>query len=173
LSIVESAQDAPAESTSTSNSSSARPAGSRRPRLTQEEQREIARLYSESGTSTSAIRERFGIGESSLYRVLQQQNVALRGRSSTSGQSTQTDSKPAAKRQAAPRRAAVAAPRRAAVAAPRAAARPRPTVAAVSGQRFAVHFKGEQVVQAADIEDAIRLVSAIGQVEILSVSRER
>ncbi len=167
MSIVESVQDESVESTPPATASSARAAGSRRPRLTQDEQREIARLYSESGTSTSAIRERFGIGESSLYRVLQQQKVSLRGRTSTSGQSTRTASRPATRRRSASRRAAVAAPRstarqRAAIA----------TVAAPTGQRFAVHFKGEQVVQAADIQDAIRLVSAGGQVEIVSVSRE-
>src|SRR5919199_3171776 len=58
----------------------ARASGGTRRRLSSEQQREIARLYSATGAPTAEIRERFGIGESSLYRVLQKHGVALRGR---------------------------------------------------------------------------------------------
>src|SRR4051794_38606013 len=54
---------------------------SRRPRLTPEELGEIARLYTEEAASPSELRARFGIGDSSLYRMLQKQGVTLRGRS--------------------------------------------------------------------------------------------
>ena len=64
----------------------------RRPRLTTDQQREIARLYTVDGASTDAIRERFSIGDSSLYRVLQKQRVPLRGRrGSASAPATSAD----------------------------------------------------------------------------------
>src|SRR5919202_1615530 len=51
----------------------------RRRRLTQEEQREIARLYAEPNASAHDIRERYGIGDSTLYRVLSRFGVSRRG----------------------------------------------------------------------------------------------
>jgi len=60
--------------------STSRPDGRRRRRVTKDEAREIGRLYAETRTPTSEIRERFGIGDSSLYRIVQQQGVSLWGR---------------------------------------------------------------------------------------------
>src|ERR1700674_4875827 len=58
--------------------------GSRRPRLSPAEKREITRLYGDTSTSTSEICVRLGIGESSLYRVVQLQGLPLRGRTASS-----------------------------------------------------------------------------------------
>ena len=44
--------------------------GSRR-KLTEEQEREVTRLYAETETPVSEISKRFGIGESSVYRVAQ------------------------------------------------------------------------------------------------------
>ena len=44
------------------------PARSRRRRMSEDEAREIARLYAEDSASTAEIRQRFGIGESSGLR---------------------------------------------------------------------------------------------------------
>jgi hypothetical protein len=41
--------------------------GGTRRRLTPEQQREVARLYGDTETPTTEIRERFGIAESSMY----------------------------------------------------------------------------------------------------------
>src|SRR5438270_1282401 len=57
--------------------------GSRR-KLTEDQEREVTRLYAETETPVSEISKRFGIGESSVYRVAQRHGAALRGRSTTS-----------------------------------------------------------------------------------------
>src|SRR5215470_10058076 len=56
--------------------------GSRR-KLTEEQEREVTRLYAETETPVSEISKRFGIGESSVYRVAQRHGASLRGRTST------------------------------------------------------------------------------------------
>jgi transposase-like protein len=63
----------------------------RRPRLSPDEKREVARLYADTSTSTSEICARLGIAESSLYRIVQRQGLPPRGRtvSSTSSDTTQ------------------------------------------------------------------------------------
>jgi transposase-like protein len=71
----------------------------RRRRLSHDEALEIARLYGATSTPTSEIRERFGIGDSSLYRIVQRQGIALRGRTASSTQpNTQRAQTPAARR---------------------------------------------------------------------------
>src|ERR1051326_630627 len=62
-------------------------AGTRR-KLTDQQEREVTRLYSETETPVSEISKRFGIGESSVYRVAQRHGAALRGRTSTSASSS-------------------------------------------------------------------------------------
>jgi len=88
LSIVNGSHDTSAESSTEALASATRPAGSRRRRLSPDEERDIARLYADTSMTTSEIRERFGIGESSLYRVVQRHGVGLRGRSVSSAKST-------------------------------------------------------------------------------------
>src|SRR5215472_8193017 len=58
--------------------------GSRR-KLTEDQEREVTRLYAETETPVSEISKRFGIGESSVYRVAQRHGASLRGRTSTGG----------------------------------------------------------------------------------------
>lgn len=52
----------------------------RRRKLTEEQEREVTRLYAETTTPVSEIRSRFGIAESSVYRVSQRHGAPLRGR---------------------------------------------------------------------------------------------
>src|SRR5579871_6417027 len=56
-----------------------------RRKLTDEQELEVTRLYAETQTPVPEISKRFGIGESSVYRVAQRHGAALRGRTSTSG----------------------------------------------------------------------------------------
>src|SRR5579864_215092 len=56
--------------------------GSRR-KLSEDQEREVTRLYSETETPVSEISKRFGIGESSVYRVAQRHGAKLRGRTAT------------------------------------------------------------------------------------------
>jgi transposase-like protein len=81
LTVVEEGQEASSESTQELNGAATtrRP---RRPKVSLDEGREIARLYADGSMPTSEIRARFGIGESSLYRIIQQQGTPLRGHSS-------------------------------------------------------------------------------------------
>jgi len=79
LSTVEIGEDRSAESGKELPASTTRRGGARRRRITQGEEREIVRLYADNSTSTAEIRLRFGIGDSSLYRVVQRHGVALRG----------------------------------------------------------------------------------------------
>ena len=57
-------------------------AGTRR-KLNEEQEREVTRLYAETDTPVSEISKRFGIGESSVYRVAQRHGASLRGRTAT------------------------------------------------------------------------------------------
>jgi transposase-like protein len=53
--------------------------GTRR-KLSEDQEREVTRLYAETDTPVSEISKRFGIGESSVYRVAQRHGASLRGR---------------------------------------------------------------------------------------------
>src|ERR1700694_2805240 len=61
--------------------------GTRR-KLNDQQEREVTRLYAETETPVSEISKRFGIGESSVYRVAQRHGAALRGRTATSSAAT-------------------------------------------------------------------------------------
>src|SRR6266852_7048846 len=65
-------------------------AGTTRRKLSDQQEREVTRLYAETETPVSEISKRFGIGESSVYRVAQRHGAALRGRSSTPTSSAST-----------------------------------------------------------------------------------
>src|SRR3979411_432855 len=58
-------------------------ASTTRRKLSDTQEREVTRLYAETETPVSEISKRFGIGESSVYRVAQRHGAALRGRSTT------------------------------------------------------------------------------------------
>ena len=145
----------------------AKASGGTRRRLTPEQNREIARLYGETATPTPEIRERFGIGESSLYRVLQKQGVSLRGRatSASGGAAAGTPTSGAGPRsRGRPRRdASVAAhvqgARRTAVSQNRAT------------RQFRVRFEGQRVFEARDIRDALRQAEAFGASSIVEIAR--
>src|SRR3981189_2359747 len=54
-----------------------------RRKLSDQQEREVTRLYAETETPVSEISKRYGIGESSVYRVAQRHGAKLRGRSTT------------------------------------------------------------------------------------------
>jgi transposase-like protein len=72
-----------------------RATGTRR-RLNDQQEQEVARLYAETETPIADISRRFGIGESSVYRVAQRHGAALRGRTATSSKSSSPDTRAAA-----------------------------------------------------------------------------
>src|SRR5919199_4452113 len=141
--------------------------GGTRRRLTSEQQREIARLYSETGTPTAEIRERFGIGESSLYRVLQKHGVSLRGRATSPADGAASGTLTTAvgsRSRGRPRRGASVASH-----VPGASK----TAATQAGGRlqFRVRFEGHRVFDARDLRDALRQAEALGATDIVEVTR--
>jgi transposase-like protein len=175
--------------------------GSRRPRVSLDEQREIARLYADTSMSTWEICAQLGIGESSLYRILQQQGVPLRGRTGAAQKrTTRPASATSMKRKRAPaaRRLAVlpvesappttAGSERSGSTAPatrgrparrNSAAQPRTLASAAAlaqpsrnGNRFRIRYQGERVFEALTIQDALRQAESLGATEIMRVARE-
>src|ERR1700674_1428491 len=72
-------------------------AATTRRKLNDSQEREVTRLYAETETPVSEISKRFGIGESSVYRVAQRHGAKLRGRSATTAKpAAAADAKPAA-----------------------------------------------------------------------------
>jgi transposase-like protein len=196
LTVVEDAQEARSASARGSAPDGATSRGSRRSRVSLDEQREIAALYADASVPTSAIRARFGIGESSLYRILQQHGVALRGHS---GAATAPARKPApaaktrrkhavssellgaatattsvAERASATTRVARGRrARRTVAAAPRT---PATSVAGLkvssNGSKFRIRYLGERVFEAPNIQDALRQAMSLGATEVMAVARE-
>jgi transposase-like protein len=182
LSIVEGIQNTSAENASAIRASAVRPAGSRRRRLSPDEQRDIARLYANTSMPTSEIRERFGIGESSLYRVVQRHGVALRGRTDSSTKPTSPRTRaagPQGQRSSEASGAKLAASRSRSTRGVAAAEGTRSLDDSASSrtgsgarQRFRIQFQGEVVVEAADIRDALRQAESLRPTVITAVARE-
>jgi transposase-like protein len=158
----------------------AEPERAARRRLSPEQQREVARLYAEGTLPTSEIRKRFGIGEPSLYRIVQRQGVPLRGRAAATPE-------PAPPRTQAPHggrgRSSTANGAQAPAGRSRVAVGAAPTGSSRRGGRgrasrasgrgqFRIHFRGERVIQARDIRDALRQAESLGPVEVTGVIRE-
>ena len=166
----------------------------RRRRLSNGEALEIARLYGETSTPTSEIRQRFGIGDSSLYRIVQRQGIALRGRTASATRpNTQPAQTHAARRprSASPKQPQQLASRTGSNAAPQATrltgrtgvrrapgtkktTAPSGTAASGTGdsrRQFRILFRTERIVQATDMTDALRKVESLGAIEITAVAR--
>jgi transposase-like protein len=172
LTIVEDVKDVSASSPRVATANGVKTRGSRRPKLSPEESREIARLYSDTNTSTSAICSQFGIGESSLYRIVQRQGIPLRGRSAAS---KAPGRKPAQSSTRGRRAASTARPRTARAASTQrgAPAGGSSTPASVGGgKRFRIRYFQERVFEAATIQEAVRQAESLGATEIMGVARE-
>jgi transposase-like protein len=151
-----------------------------RRKLSDEQERELTRLYAETSTPAAEIARRFGIAESSVYRVTQRHGAPLRGRPPAGARPEHEVSAVSAApemRQTRPRPTSSPASRQAALAPKGAARRPgsvRPGVpkAAHGGTRsFRVRFQAEVVFEAADIHDALRQAQARGITEVTAVTR--
>jgi transposase-like protein len=146
----------------------AAPGRAPRHRLTPDQEREVARLYAETATPTSEVRQRFGITESSLYRILQRQGVALRGRAPSAKEPVARRGRAAMTRRARPGQRQRAAARSPAALAPATAVSP----AAGAPQAFRVQFQGQAIVEARDIRDALRQAESFGAIEVTAITRE-
>jgi len=142
-----------------------------RHRLDHSQQREIARLYGDTGASVADIRQRFGISEPTVYRVLQKHSVALRGRTrqpdhpersdasrkTSSGQGNRQSSSRAGSSMAQP-------------------APGRSSSNSDSGEptvNYRIEFRVERVLDAVDIRDALNRAEALGATDIVAITRVR
>jgi transposase-like protein len=132
-----------------------------RHRLTPDQQREVARMYSDADASAADIRQRFGIAEPSVYRILKKQGVALRGRTrgsaASDGATTRTRSVSARGRRP---------------------PRSRPHGAPVLNPdgaltQFRIEYRAQHHVDAVDIRDALRQAELLGAMTIVEITRER
>ena len=160
-----------------------------RRKLSEEQEGEVTRLYADTTMAVSEIARTFGIGESSVYRLAQRHGAALRGRQTPPAAQP---AKPATG--GAPARPGVGAAASAAKppetpSTPAVAGAPAPTTALVSERarsgararlrerdatvgRFRVRFLTDRVVQARDIQDALRKAESFEAIEVTAVMQE-
>jgi len=133
----------------------------RRARLTPDEQRHIVGLYADPEVSTTDIRQRFAISETSLYRLLQKHGVPLRGRktSRTSRIHVQSTDN---------RAPAVTAGRKQARGSTSAAASPN----GISMRGFRIEFQGERIVVANSVQDALLQTLLAGATDVTSIVQQ-
>jgi transposase-like protein len=168
--IVSSVTPAPTQSSSSGTQSApAERKATRSPRrlLSEDQKREIVRLYAKTDTPLAAIKQQFSIAESSLYRLIQQRGVAPRGRIpvtpqsvSNSGRRSALNGDMAVSRQSARSRSSVSR---------------RPirltSPSTESGVKYRVTFAALQIVTAVDMRDALRQAEALGAAEISAIVR--
>jgi transposase-like protein len=131
--------------------------------MTSDQRREIATLYAEGALSTSEISNRYGIAESSLYRIVQRHGVALRGRSARSKLPSRQQKSVANTRSPVP---ATARKRGRSPASADAAT-------ADSGiHQYRIEFEAVRVLEARNIRDAVRQAEGLGATSISAISRE-
>ena len=145
-------------------------------KLSDDMEHEVTRLYAETTTSVPEIAARFGVAESSVYRVARRHGASLRGRSPAKARPEQEPSPvstAAAVPQARPHAQAsrTATSRRAATGSARRPARP-PRSGGRGARRFRIRFETEIVLAAEDIRDALRKAEARGGAEITEVRLE-
>jgi len=143
------------------------PVRSRRANLTPDEQRDIVRLYSDENASPAELRTRFGIGDSTLYRLLQKQGVTLRGRSDSAPHGRQAEGSVAAG-QGPSRRGG---PRSGSGKAPLTLRAGHRSTNGVPFQ-FRVTYSAVQTLQATDIRDALHQSETLGATDVLEIERQ-
>ena len=114
-----------------------------RRKLSDEQERELTRLYADTTMPVSEIARTLGIGESSVYRVAQRHGAALRGRQTPPGAPPATGG-----------------------------ARSRLELRGAGLGRFRIRFLAERVVQARDIRDALRQAESFEAIEVTAVTHE-
>lgn len=171
----------------------ARPAGVFPPprKLTDEQERELTRLYAETRTPLADIARRFSVSEVSVSRIAQRNGAARRRRGPGRGRAPETTpAEPGGNGRRRQRRAAGAEPgatrrRRAAPASDVPAAfhgaslpvaavlEPAPQAAGNGAhRRFRIRFFAERVVDAEDMRSAISQAEALGATDITGIAQE-
>jgi hypothetical protein len=116
-------------------------------RLSAEQEHEVARLYAETRTPAADLAHRFGISQTSVMRIAQRRGgQQAGGRTRGVGGATR-----GAKGRASSTRA---------------------MAALQAERRFRVRFLAEQVVESADVRQAVARAEALGAIEISSIIAE-
>jgi transposase-like protein len=145
--------DSPAPTPATTDTAEAPVGGGRssRVRLSTEQERELARLYAETRTPPADLARRFGVSQTSVMRIARRHGGTRGGSRRSRGSATTSRPTRAVRRRATT----------------------SPTTSATQpGRRFRVRFLAEQVVEAADMRDAVARAEALGAVEISSIALE-
>jgi hypothetical protein len=121
-------------------------------------------MYSDDNASPAELRTRFGIGPSSLYRMLQKQGVPLRARSAAAPRAPETAHRPPAVAQKTSR------PRQARSGLDNLPSDARPANGATL--QFRVIYRGVQVLQAADIRDALHHIESLGATDVFEIKQQ-
>ena len=151
-------------------------------KLSDDQERELARLYSETRTPTSEIARTFGISETSVARVAQRHGATLRrrGRVPGSGSSSSngaTNTAPAAAASSSRSSGSSSSSSSRGTQSTRgrrqgSGSRGGSNTSSTPRQHFRISFRGEQVVEATDMRAAIAQVEAQGATEITSITVE-
>ena len=154
----------------------------RRKRLSRADQAEVARLYGQTETSAADIRQQFGIGDSTLYRIVQRNGLTLRGRVGSTARKPRTvrgagrrtlARRPSERRRASPTARAA---QRTPVAPPTPLSVPQNGHAGVhNGQaaarrKYRVRF--DAWIEAADVADALRQAARLGASEVVAITQQ-
>jgi hypothetical protein len=124
-------------------------------------------MYADAGASATEIRQRFGISDPTLYRVLLKQNIPLRRRGTRAADPRKVVDQESASRESARRRQTSAAqPTRA----PQ-LARLDAGSADTGETSFVVEFRAERVFDAVGILDALHQAESTGAHDIVSIRR--
>jgi transposase-like protein len=129
-------------------------------KLSDEQELEVTRLYGQTDTPIADIAGRFGIGESSVYRIAQRHGAELRGRAGRAG------------RPGGGGGAAAAGGRAAAAAGAGGRGRARAGASAGPRRRYRVRFVAEAVIEAGSLREAVAAAEARGATDITAIARE-
>jgi hypothetical protein len=124
-------------------------------------------MYTDENASPAELRTRFGIGYSSLYRLLRKQGVALRARWASAPEAPDVGKSrlAAAPRTSRPGRARSNSGK----ALPTAPARRSANGASF---QFRVTYKAVQIVQSVDIRDALHQAETVGATDVFEIQKQ-
>jgi len=147
----------------------------RRKRLSRADQAEVARLYGQTDTSAADIRQQFGIGDSTLYRIVQRNGLTLRGRVGSTARKPR-EARPATRRTAgrgtSPRRARGSATHALRLPQASAATLPAPTPVVDGSSRRTYRVRFDALIRARDVSDALRQAAGLGAQEVVAITQQ-